>query len=124
MNKLIPITQPTVFCGIDVSASSLSVTPIAEDHSVCQREFANCASGHKALLAWLGKWRALVRVSLEATGIYSLDLALALDAQVSVEVAVLNPEPVNRFAQTLRRSKTELAPHTMDNAFFRISKPG
>ena len=45
-----------------------------------QREFANSASGHKALVAWLARCNARVRVSLEATGIYSLDLALALDA--------------------------------------------
>jgi hypothetical protein len=32
-----------------------------------------------------------VRVSLEATGIYSLDLALALDAEADIEVAVLHP---------------------------------
>src|ERR1019366_3999379 len=109
MNKPIPTTQPTVFCGIDVSASSLSVALIDKDHSVCQREFVNSASGHKALLGWLGKSKALVRVSLEATGIYSLDLALALDAQAWLEVAVLNPRLVNRFAQTLRRSKTDAA---------------
>jgi transposase len=50
-----------------------------------------------------------VRVSLEATGIYSLDLALALDAAAQIEVVVLNPKLVNRFAQTLRRSKTDAA---------------
>jgi transposase len=109
MNKSTPASTATVFCGIDVSAGSLAVALIEPNHSVCQREFANSASGHKALLGWLGKYHTLVRVSLEATGIYSLDLALALDAQVSVEVAVLNPKLVNRFAQTLRRSKTDAA---------------
>jgi transposase len=50
-----------------------------------------------------------VRVSLEATGIYSLDLALALDAAERVEVAVLNPKRVHDFARSLRRSKTDTA---------------
>jgi len=109
MNKFAPTSTATVFCGIDVSAGSLSVALIEPDHSVSQREFANSACGHKALVGWLYKSNALVRVSLEATGIYSLDLALALDAQDSVEVAVLNPKLVNRFAQTLRRSKTDAA---------------
>jgi transposase len=109
MNKSTPTSTATVFCGIDVSARSLSVALIDPDHAVCQREFANSASGHKALLVWLGKSNALVRVSLEATGIYSLDLTLALDAAASIEVAVLNPKLVNRFAQTLRRSKTDAA---------------
>jgi transposase len=109
MNKFAPTSPATLFCGIDVSAGSLSVALIEQDHSISQREFANSASGHRALVDWLGKSKALVRVSLEATGIYSLDLALTLDAQDSVEVAVLNPKLVNRFAQTLRRSKTDAA---------------
>jgi len=109
MNKFTPISPATVFCGIDVSASSLAVALILVDHSVTQREFANCASGHKALVGWLSKCNAKVRVSLEATGIYSLDLALALDAEAYIELAVLNPKLVNRFAQTLRRSKTDAA---------------
>jgi transposase len=109
MNKSVSLFSSTVYCGIDVSAGSLSVALIEPDHSVSQREFANSASGHKELLAWLGKHNALVRVSLEATGIYSLDLALALDAGAQIELAVLNPKLVNRFAQTLRRSKTDAA---------------
>jgi transposase len=108
MNKSTTATA-TVFCGIDVSAGSLSVALIEPDHAVTQREFANSASGHKSLLAWLAKHNAPVRVSLEATGIYSLDLALALDAEAWIELAVLNPKLVNRFAQTLRRSKTDAA---------------
>ena len=45
-----------------------------------------------------------MRVCLEATGLYSLDLALALHAASGIEVAVLNPKVVNRFAATLCRS--------------------
>ena len=48
-------------------------------------------------------------MSLEATGIYSLDLALALDAAPDIELAMLNPKKVSRFAQTLRRSKSDAA---------------
>jgi transposase len=109
MNKFAPTSTATVFCGIDVSARSLSVALIEPDHAVTQREFLNSASGHKALLNWLVKHGAKVRVSLESTGIYSLDLALALDAEPRIELAVLNPKLVNRFAQTLRRSKTDKA---------------
>ncbi len=71
--------------------------------------FANSPSGHKALIAWLQKRSTLIRVSLEATGIYSLDLALALKDADLIEVAVLNPKAVNRFAQGIRRSKTDKA---------------
>jgi transposase len=86
----------------------LAVAVQQEDQPVEQREFANTASGHKTLIVWLGK-KGRARVSLEATGIYSLDLALSLDEAEGVEVAVLNPKSVNRFAQTLRRSKTDSA---------------
>jgi transposase len=50
-----------------------------------------------------------VRVTLEATGIYSLDLSIALHAAEGIELAVLNPKVANRFAQKLRRSKTDAA---------------
>jgi transposase len=109
MSKLSKVFEATVFCGIDVSAASLAVAVQQEDRPLEQREFANSASGHKALIAWLHKRKAPARVSLEATGIYSLDLAMALDAAEGIEVAVLNPKAVNRFAQSLRRSKTDRA---------------
>jgi transposase len=109
MNKQVPTPDALVFCGIDVSAASLSTALIEPDGSLSQREFPNSASGHQALSAWLKKCNSLVRVSLEATGIYSLDLALALEAEAGIELMVLNPRLVNRFAQTLCRSKTDAA---------------
>ncbi len=109
MNKEFRSEQTTVFCGIDVSAKTLAVAVQQEKESLSEREFANTFTGHKALIAWLHKRKALVRVCLEATVIYSLDLALALDQAEGIEVAVLDPKAVNRFAQTLRRSKTDKA---------------
>jgi transposase len=67
---------------------------------------------------------------MEATGIYSLDLALALDAQTSIELAVLNPKLANRFQQTLSRSKTDaadavvLAHYSQRMPFTRWQRPG
>lgn len=109
MSKQPHPTQATVFCGVDVSAATLAVAVQHDTQPAEQHEFANSASGHKALIAWLTRRRQRARVSLEATGIYSLDLALALDAAQDIEVAVLNPRRVHRFAQTLRRSKTDAA---------------
>ena len=51
----------------------------------------------------------MARVSLEATGIYSMDLALALDEAEGIELAVLNPKRIHDFARTIRRSKTDKA---------------
>ena len=101
--------QANVFCGIDVSAETLAVAVLEQDQPLRQREFANSASGHKALLAWLSKMQSRVRVSLEATGIYSTDLALALDAAEGIEVAVLNPKRIHDFAHSMCRSKTDAA---------------
>ena len=74
-----------------------------------QRSFPNRASGHQALILWLQNRGPRIRVCLEATGLYSLDVALALQAAAGIEVAVLNPKRVNRFAATLCRSKTDPA---------------
>jgi transposase len=99
-----------LYCGIDVSAATLAVAVQPEG---CDRfepcEFANTAAGHRKLIAWLGRWKAPVRVSLESTGIYSLDVALALDQAEGIEVAVLNPRRFHQFAESLRRSKTDAA---------------
>lgn len=97
-------------CGIDVSAATLAVAGQAEGTDVFeQHEFVNSAAGHRQLIAWLRKRGASARVSLEATGIYSLDVAMALDAADGIEVAVLNPRTVHQFAESLRRSKTDAA---------------
>ena len=79
MSKLTQPKQAMVFCGIDVSAVTLAVAVQQENQRFEERIFDNTASGHKALISWLRKDKAPARVSLEATGIYSLDLALALD---------------------------------------------
>src|ERR1700680_1673467 len=55
MNKPVPGTPSTVFCGIDVRAGSLAVALIEPDRPLAQRQFANSSSGHSALIAWLGK---------------------------------------------------------------------
>jgi transposase len=109
MNNRVAKVEETLFCGIDVSAKSLTVAVQRKDHAAEQRTFANSASGHKSLILWLQKWKTRVRVSLEATGVYSLDLSIALDTAEGIELAVLNPKAANRFAQTIRRSKTDAA---------------
>lgn len=96
-------------CGIDVSAAQLVVALEGEAAGWQQRSFANRASGHQALIRWLHKTGERVRICLEATGRYSLDLALALHAASGIEVAVLNPKVVHAFAVTLCRSKSDPA---------------
>src|SRR5258708_20795015 len=94
-------------CGIDVSAAQLVVALEGEDGRSLQRCFPNRARGHQALILWLQKTRAQVRVCLEATGLYSLDVALALHAAAGIEVAVLNPKKGNPLAAPLCRPQTD-----------------
>jgi transposase len=61
---------------------------------------------------WIGFRREAVhtrvRVCLEVTGNYSLDLALTLQAHCQIEINVVNPRRARRFAESLgERSKTD-----------------
>ncbi len=70
-----------VFAGIDVSARELRVAvQCGEEEGIAVTTFRNQAAGHKALLAYLLRANARARVCLEASGNYSLDLALTLQA--------------------------------------------
>jgi len=64
--------QETPYCGVDVSAKNLTVAIQHVGQPVEQRSFPNNPNGHRALIVWLRKAKFPVRVSLEATGIYSL----------------------------------------------------
>jgi transposase len=108
LKKTVCDDEATVFCGIDVSAATLSVAvESGPEWKLSQREFANSAAGHRQLMSWLGKNRCLVRVTLEATGIYSVDVALALEEAEGFAVQVLNPKKASDFARSLGRSKTD-----------------
>src|SRR5215472_5505637 len=102
-------SEVQVFAGIDVSARKLSVAVGSE---TAEREaiqtFANTSKGHQALVGHLLRGKGRVRVCLEASGNYSLDVALTLQAHRQVEVSVINPRRARRFAESLgERSKTD-----------------
>jgi len=96
-----------VFVGIDVSSGSLSVT-IRKGEEVWRGAFENNTGGQTLLCTKLARTRSLVRVCLEATAFYHLDVALRLHAQARVEVMVVNPRAAKDFARArLQRSKTD-----------------
>lgn len=94
--------------GVDVSAK-IFTTII--DHQGSRSEpfdLPNDAKGHKKLIRMITKKGLCARVVLEATGVYSLDLSLALHRASRVEVMVANPRAINQFAEAyMRRSKTD-----------------
>lgn len=101
-------SQRAVFCGIDVSAATLSVAVQTDpEWKLEQRQFANSAAGHRQLIAWLRKHKGPVRVTLEATSVYGMDVALALEEVEGFAVEVLNPRQASDFARSLGRSKTD-----------------
>jgi len=90
-----------VYAGIDVSAKKLQVAAHEEF------ETDNTPEAHQRLIRRLVR-RGPVRVCMESTGVYGLDLAVALCRADGVEVMVLNPCVARRFAQVLlQRSKTD-----------------
>lgn len=94
--------------GIDVSAQELVVAASRDGQLLARASFTNDPKGHKALIRHLrGKSRAQIRVCLEATGIYSLDVALALQ-RAGAEVMIANPRAISDYAKALlHRSKTD-----------------
>ena len=59
------------------------------------RQFANTAKGHKALIAWASQW-PIEPIAYEATGTYHRALEQALADWPCIK---LNPERARRFAQ-------------------------
>ena len=80
--------------GIDISKAALDCHAHPAE---IDRQFANTAKGHKALIAWAGQW-AVERIAYEATGTYHRALEGALSRLPCVK---LNPEPARRFAQAM-----------------------
>ena len=94
-------------CGLEVSARTLLVAVGPEDRPAAPREFPNSAAGHQAVLRFLEGARRPVRVAMESTGLYGLDLALCLH-QAGLAVRVAHPRAVRHFAHALmQRSKTD-----------------
>ena len=94
--------------GIEVSAKELLVKVRRPDEGVRERRFPNSREGHQEILGYLRRAGRVVRVCMESTGLYGLDLALALSGQEGIELMVANPRAVRHFAHALmRRSKND-----------------
>lgn len=99
--------------GIDVGSKTLHqvIRKAGKALKVC--EFSNSAEGINKLIAHLRK-NKVRRVVVEATGVYHLNLALAIDAAKNIEVMVLNPKAAKHYAEArMVRSKTDPADAAM-----------
>lgn len=103
--------------GIDVGARELVVAIEGRSGTIV---FANDVEGQGRLLRLLRKRRGPVRVCLEASGIYHLDVALALHGAPAIEVMVVNPVAARDFGRALlARSKTDAVDAAMLAEFAR-----
>jgi transposase len=94
--------------GVDVSAKNFTTIIDCEGERTSAFDLTNDAQGHKKLIRMITRKGCHARVVLEATGVYSLDLALALHRAERVEVMVANPRSIGQFAGAyMRRSKTD-----------------
>jgi transposase len=95
-------------CGIDVSAKELVVVVERQGVREAVHKFCNTPAGHQQLKQYLMRSDTGLRVCLEATGLYGLDVALLLQSTPGLEVMVANPRAVKNFAQALfQRSKSD-----------------
>ncbi|MCH8070304.1 MAG: IS110 family transposase [Proteobacteria bacterium] len=93
--------------GIDVANETFDIQKRGGE-AITHRIFPNTKSGHQQAITWLRGGSKGVRVCLEATGIYHLQLALALDRAPGIELMVLNPKAARRFAEAqMVRGKTD-----------------
>lgn len=107
------------YVGIDVDSVALVVA--RHDQGAPER-FANTPAGHRALVRWLHRQEP-VRVCLEATGTYSLDVARALHAASGVEVMVINPRASKSFADALLTRSRDDAGDAVRLARFAAAMP-
>lgn len=96
------------YCGIEVSSQQLVVSVRRPEACLPLKVFANTPESHQAIVRYLVRPGHPVRVCLESTGLYGLDLALALSRHPAIQVMVANPRAVRHFATALmQRSKND-----------------
>jgi transposase len=94
------------FVGIDVAAKTFDVVVRIEGKANKVEQFSQTPDGHAAVVRQLQKL-APELVVMEATGIYYLDLAVAL-AKANLPVSVINPKSFHHFAALkLNGNKTD-----------------
>jgi transposase len=94
--------------GVDVDSEELVCVMQRAEERMPLATFANTAAGHKKFMRWATKGGRPARVCLEATGIYSLEFALALHHARNVDVMVVNPRAIKDFGRAcMQRAKTD-----------------
>lgn len=105
-NNTVPESKPHLFAGIDVGAEELILVIRKNGKPFDPQKYTNTRADRSRLVKKLAKLAGL-KVGLEATGIYHVDLAIALH-DAGVPVMVVNPKAAHNFAKVLmKNSKTD-----------------
>jgi len=95
------------YCGIDVGSKELIVRLIRNGRLGKDKTFFNTSEGVNSLIKYISG-KNMVRVCLEATGIYHQDLTIALNNADNIEVMLVNPNVSRKFSEALStRNKTD-----------------
>lgn len=86
----------SVFVGVDIAAKSFDLVSREAGKSSRVHQFSQTPQGHAKAIEQLRVLQPVLIV-MEATGIYYLDLAVAL-ADAGLPVAVINPKSFRHFA--------------------------
>jgi transposase len=96
----------SVAVGIDVAAKTVEVAWRSEGRNSRPETFEQTPAGYRRLIKRLRTLQPHC-VVLEATGVYYLDLAVALD-EAQLPVTVINPKSARHFAELkLQQTKTD-----------------
>lgn len=112
-----------VSVGVDIAKQKFDAARL-QDGKYRHKAFDNTPQGFVAFLAWLtGFGPAPIRVTLEATGAYSVPLAEFL-ADHGLWVSVVNPAQIKAFAKSeLCRAKTDPADAKLIARFAQERRP-
>lgn len=95
-----------IVVGIDIAAKSFDMVVRKQGNNAKAEQFAQDPKGHGRAIKHLRKTKPALIV-MEATGVYYLDLAVAL-SNAGLPVAVINPRSFKHFAALkLKGSKTD-----------------
>lgn len=93
--------------GIDVADAAFEAKKRCGE-VLSHRQFPSTPAGYRQAIRWMLRGAQTARVCLEASGIYHLQLALALAQAPGIELMVLNPKAARRFAEAqMIRAKTD-----------------
>ncbi|MGB5281026.1 MAG: IS110 family transposase [Arenicellales bacterium] len=96
------------FIGVDVDSKYLVCRIQRGEKRFPIAQFDNNPVGFRKFSKWATKRQVPARVTMEATGVYSLPFALSLHETPSIEVSVMNPKAIKNFIiAQMQRGKTD-----------------